>query len=107
MLSTPHAQNAAGSRVTRFVILSIVNQLAAANGFSTSSKPFKLHCLAFGPQIISTAINTLNQMQTAGNVTDNLPGYTIIDGNAAAIVSALQIAIAKILEDGVQVSLIQ
>ena len=66
-----------------------------------------LHCLAFGPQIDSTAISTLNQMQTAGNVTDNMPSYKIIYGNAATVISDLQTAIAKILQDGVQVSLIQ
>jgi len=91
-------------------VLSIVNQLAAAdsaNGYSTSTRPFLLHCLAFGPQINSTAINTLNQMQTAGNVTDNMPSYKIINGSAATVVTDLQTAIAKILQDGVQVSLIQ
>ncbi len=91
-------------------IQSIVSQLAAAdtaNGYSTSTRPFLLHCLAFGPQIGSTAISTLNQMQTAGNVTDNMPSYKIIDGDAASVVSDLQTAIAKILQDGVQVSLIQ
>ncbi len=91
-------------------IQSIVTQLAAqdtANGFSTSTRPFLLHCLAFGPQINSTAISTLNQMQTTGNVTDNMPNYKIIDGNSSTVVSDLQTAIAKILQDGVQVSLIQ
>ncbi len=91
-------------------VQSIVTQLAAqdtANGFSTSTRPFLLHCLAFGPQINSTAISTLNQMQTTGNVTDNMPSYKIINGNSSTVVSDLQTAIAKILQDGVQVSLIQ
>ena len=92
-------------------IMSIVNQMAAAdtaNGYSsTSTRPCLLHCLAFGPQINSTAISTLTQMQTTGNVTDNMPSYKIINGNATTVVSDLQTAIAKILQDGVQVSLIQ
>ncbi len=91
-------------------IQSIVTQMAAqdtANGFSSATRPFQLHCLAFGPQINSTAISTLNQMQTAGNVTDNMPSYKIINGNSSTVVTNLQTAIAKILQDGVQVSLIQ
>lgn len=91
-------------------ITSIITQLAAQDtsaGYGTSSRPFLLHCLAFGPQINSTAISTLNSMQQAGNVNDGMPAYKIIDGNAANVVSDLQTAIATILQDGVQVSLIQ
>ena len=54
-------------------IMTLVNQLAAqstAKGYSTPSKPLLLHCLAFGPQITAAGLSTLNQMQTAGNVTD-------------------------------------
>ena len=36
-----------------------------------------------------------------------MPSYKIINGNAATIISNLQTAIDKILETGVQVSLIQ
>jgi hypothetical protein len=36
-----------------------------------------------------------------------MPSYKIINGNTATIISDLQTAIAKILQDGVQVSLIQ
>ena len=46
-------------------------------------------------------------MQTIGNVNDGMPGYKKINGNASTIVSDLQTAIKKILQDGVQVSLIQ
>jgi Flp pilus assembly protein TadG len=91
-------------------VLGIVNQLAAqygAGGYSTPSRPLQLNCIAFGPQITATSISTLNQMQTAGNVTDNMPSYKIINGNAATVVADLQTAIAAILQDGVQVSLIQ
>ena len=90
-------------------IYSLCTQLAAqdsAGGFSTSSKPLLIHCIAFGPGV-STGLPTLRQMQTIGNVDDNMPSYKIIDGNDATIVSNLQIAVEKILQDGVQVSLIQ
>ena len=95
-------------------IISLVNQLAApstAQGYSTPSKPLLLHCIAFGPQITADGLSTLNQMQTAGNVTDGppntLPSYKIINGNASTYASNLQQAFATILQDGVQVSLIQ
>jgi len=90
-------------------IYSLCTQLAAsttANGYSTSARPLLINCLAFGPQG-STGLPTLQQMQTIGNVNDNMPSYKVINGNAATIVSDLQTAIAKILQDGVQVSLIQ
>jgi hypothetical protein len=77
-----------------------------AGGFSTSSHPVLIHCLAFGPQGIN-GVPTLNQMQTIGNVTDGMPSYKIINGNSATIIANLQTAIDTILEDGVQVSLIQ
>ena len=65
-----------------------------------------IHCLAFGPQG-TTGLPTLQQMQTIGNVTDNMPSYKIINGSSSTIISNLQTAIEKILQDGVQVSLIQ
>jgi hypothetical protein len=46
-------------------------------------------------------------MQTIGNVNDGMPAYKQINGNSATIISNLQTAIAKILQDGVQISLIQ
>ena len=50
---------------------------------------------------------TLNQMQTIGNVTDGMPSYKIIYGDQRTVVSNLQQAFTKILQSGVQVSLIQ
>ena len=46
-------------------------------------------------------------MQTIGNVNDGMPGYKIIYGDQSSIVSNLQQAFTKILQSGVQVSLIQ
>jgi hypothetical protein len=95
-------------------ILSLVNQLAgltSANGYSTTSKPLLLNCIAFGQIIDAAGLSTLNQMQVAGNVNDgsnnSLPSWKIINGNASTYASALQTAIGTILQNGVQVSLIQ
>jgi hypothetical protein len=90
-------------------IFTICQQLAgpdSGTGYSTSSKPLLIHCLAFGP-LGSSAAPTLSQMQSLGNVNDGMPAYKLINGDQATIVSNLQTAIAKILQDGVQVSLIQ
>jgi hypothetical protein len=78
----------------------------SANGYSTTSHPLLIHCLAFGPQG-SNATATLNQMQTIGNVNDGMPSYKIINGPENTVVTNLQTAISKILQTGVQVSLIQ
>jgi Flp pilus assembly protein TadG len=90
-------------------IYSLCTQLAAAdtaNGYSATNHPLLIHCLAFGPQG-SNATATLNQMQQIGNVNDGMPSYKIINGTESTVVTNLQTAIAKILQTGVQVSLIQ
>ncbi len=97
---------------------SLVSQLAALDsastpGYSTSTKPLLLHCIGFGPDFSpsgsTAAANkaTLNTMQTLGNVNDGMPSYKIIYGNQSTITSDLQQAFTKILQTGVQVSLIQ
>jgi hypothetical protein len=90
-------------------IYSLCTQLAAqssSGGYSTVTHPVLIHCLAFGPQG-TDGLATLTQMQTIGNVNDGMPSYKIISGSMSTIVSNLQTAIAKILQTGVQVSLIQ
>ena len=99
-------------------INSLCTQLAALDtagtpGYSTPSKPLLIHCIGFGPEFSPSSGNattntaTLNGMQTIGSVNDGMPGYKIIYGNQASIVSDLQQAFTKILQSGVQVSLIQ
>jgi Flp pilus assembly protein TadG len=90
-------------------IYSICTQICASTssgGFSTPSHPVLINCIAFGPQGVN-GLPTLNQMQTIGSVTDGMPSYKVISGNASTIIANLQTAIDKILETGVQVSLIQ
>ncbi len=68
------------------------------------------NCIAFGSIIDAAGLQTLHNMQVAGNVTDGpantLPSYKILT-NPGTYVTDLQTAFAKILQDGVQVSLIQ
>jgi hypothetical protein len=90
-------------------IYSLCTQLAAteaSGGFSTPSHKLLIHCIAFGAGG-DAAITTLSQMQQIGNVTDGMPSYKRIDGTESTIITNLQTAIAKILQDGVQVSLIK
>ena len=102
---TTYTDNAA-TVVTQAV--SLVTALTSA--YSTTSRPLQFHCIAFGPQITAAGLQTLCQMQAAGNVNDgpanSLPSYKIVQ-NATSYVTNLQTAFAKILQDGVQVSLIQ
>jgi Flp pilus assembly protein TadG len=90
-------------------IYTVCQQLAAlesAYGYSGSSRPLLLHCIAFGPQG-TDGLAILKQMQTYGNINDGMPSYKIIDGSESTVISNLQTTIEKILQDGVQVSLIQ
>ncbi len=97
---------------------SLCTQLAALDtasspGYSTPSKPLLIHCIGFGPDFSPSSGTasqnkaTLDGMQQIGNVTDGMPGYKIIYGDQASIVSDLQQAFTKILQSGVQISLIQ
>jgi hypothetical protein len=97
-------------------ILEICAQIAAQeedSGYSTPSKPVEIHCIGFGPEFdpssASAAVNTdtLNQMQLIGNVDDGMPSYKIVYGTEDQIVASLQEAFTRILQSGVQVSLIQ
>ncbi len=86
---------------------------AATPGYSTASKPLLIHCIGFGPAFspdsgtASANTATLEGMQTIGNVSDGMPSYKIIYGDQSTIVNDLQQAFTKILQSGVQVSLIQ
>lgn len=85
---------------------------ASPPGYSTPSKKAQIHCIGFGPTFApggagqAAAINTLNQMQIRGNITDGMPGYKIINGSEASVVADLQQAFTQILQSGVQISLI-
>ncbi len=106
------------SSSVRTQIYSICNQICALEtasppGFSTNSKKVLIHCIGFGPAFeagsASASANTatLNQMQIIGSVTDGMPSYKIVTGTESQVITKLQQAITKIMQDGVQVSLIQ
>jgi len=89
------------------------NDTASPAGYSMPTKKLQIHCIGFGPMFdpsdsgTATRVATLNEMQTRGNVTDGMPSYKLAYGSESQIVSRLQEAFTKILQSGVQVSLIQ
>ena len=80
---------------------------ASPPGYSTTTRQALIHCISFGPLVDSTTLQTLNNMQTIGNVNDGMPSYKIINGTQSQNVSNLQQAFTNILESTVPVSLIQ
>jgi Flp pilus assembly protein TadG len=99
-------------------ILTICNQICAPDtagvpGYSSGSKKVKLHCIGFGPYFspgssqATAATSFLNQMQLAGNVSDGMPDYKVIYGSQSDVITKLQKAFQKIMQDGIQVTLIQ
>ena len=98
-------------------IYSLCSQLAANEGasppgYSTPSKKVLIHCIGFGPVFApnsdkrSSALATLREMQSRGNVTDNMPEYKVIYGTENEMISRMQQAFTQILQDGVQVALV-
>lgn len=98
-------------------VYSLCSQLAASEnasppGYSTPSKKVLIHCIGFGPVFApdsdkrSSALSTLREMQTRGNVTDNMPEYKVIYGTEPEMISRMQQAFTQILQDGVQVALV-
>lgn len=106
------------SSTIRAQIYGLCTQLAAADtasppGYSSGAKKLKIHCIGFGPVFDSSSasaaacIETLNQMQIIGNVNDGMPSYKIINGTESQVITKLQQAFTKIMQDFVQVTLIQ
>ncbi len=89
------------------------NETASPPGYSTPSKKVLIHCIGFGPVFApdsdkrAGALATLREMQTRGNVTDNMPEYKVIYGTETEMISRMQQAFTQILQDGVQVALVQ
>lgn len=86
---------------------------ASSPGYSTPTKKVLIHCIGFGPAFDPASSSaddnkaTLDGMQQIGNVTDGMPSYKIIYGSESTIINNLQQAFTKIMQDGVQISLIQ
>jgi hypothetical protein len=88
-------------------------ETASPPGYSSGSKKVQIHCIGFGPVFEpgspdrTTAIATLNEMQTIGNVTDGMPSYKTITGSESEMINKMQKAFTQILQNGIQVSLIR
>jgi Putative Flp pilus-assembly TadE/G-like len=90
---------------------------ASPPGYSTARKKVLIHTLAFGPEVEdnspdrAAALATLSGMEAIGNIPAanriDQVSYKIITGSDDQIVTKLQQAITKIMQDGVQVSLIE
>ena len=91
-------------------IYSICTQLAAstsAGGYSTPSHPLLINCIAFGPQGSRRRCRRSTRCRPSATSTTACPATRSSTAMRATIISNLQTAIDKILQDGVQVSLIQ
>jgi Flp pilus assembly protein TadG len=99
----------------------IATQICAdvsAGGFSTSRKPVKVHCIAFGSLFESTntsvnktnALNNLAQLEVIGSVqpagATTLASNKIIVGDFNTRINNLQSAFSSIMQDGIQVALV-
>ncbi len=92
--------------------------LQSAGGYSTTTKPVKIHCIAFGSLFESSnsstnktnALQNLAQMEVIGNVQTSgattLASNKIIVGDYATRIANVQSAFTSIMEDGIQVTLI-
>ncbi len=105
-------------------VYSVVDQICALDsnnppGYSTSRKPVKIHCIAFGalfePANFSAsttqALTLLQTIQYKGKTQSSpslpLAASKIITGDADTRVEKLRQALSAIMQDGVQVSLIE
>jgi hypothetical protein len=94
-------------------------ETATNPGFATKRKPVLIHCIGFGPVFDvssadrTSALTTLQQLEVIGGVqtgTTNpaaLASYKLITGSDATVTANLRTAIGKIMQDGVQVTLVR
>ena len=88
-------------------------ETASSPGYSSATKKVQIHCIGFGPLFDpatsgqSTRVATLNAMQVIGNVNDGMPSYKLVYGNETTMINNMQQAFTKILQNGIQISLIQ
>lgn len=99
----------------------IATQICAdisAGGFSTTRKPVKIHCIAFGSLFNASnsssyktnALQNLATLEVIGGVQSSgattLAANKIVTGNFSTRISDLQAAFTSIMQDGVQVTLV-
>jgi hypothetical protein len=108
-------------------VLSDVNSICTAltadeanHGFGTRAKPVLIHCIAFGGVIGSSAPSTLVTMETLGNIpveqrigSTTAPygsvtaPYKLITGTETQMRDGLRNCISRIMQAGIQVSLLE
>jgi Flp pilus assembly protein TadG len=107
----------AGATQSQTIAQQICNNLSSG-GFSTTRKPVKIHCIAFGslfePTNTSSAktnalqnlasLEVIGSVQSAGATT--LASNKIVIGNFNTRIANLQAAFTSIMQDGVQVTLL-
>ncbi|MGD9646207.1 MAG: pilus assembly protein TadG-related protein [Pirellulales bacterium] len=87
-------------------------ETASSPGYSSATKKVQIHCIGFGPQFDpatsgqSSRVATLNAMQVIGNVNDGMPSYKLVYGTESTMINNMQQAFTKILQNGIQISLI-
>ncbi|MGL4463131.1 MAG: hypothetical protein ACRC1K_13365, partial [Planctomycetia bacterium] len=98
--------------------VALVTQICAlesAGGFSAPSRKAKVHAIAFGDLFSTSTANAvsaktfLQRVEVAGLTakTSELPSYKIITGTADQRITRLQEAFTKIMQDGIQCTLIE
>lgn len=120
---TPTSSTGSGSNGDATSIskaLDVVDQIVApttANGFSLENAPARVYPIAFGDlfatgnSLRTSALNFLQNTayrgQTSDSATTPLPSYQIIIGTADERIEALRSSFERILQSGVQVTLIE
>jgi Flp pilus assembly protein TadG len=106
------------------VLLGVVDQICALEtasppGYSTTRKPVLIHCIGFGTLFNADstdpdkpyALQLLQDIQfrgkTQASAADPLPSYKIVTGTPQQRIDKLRDAIGRIMQDGIQVSLIE
>ncbi|QEL13990.1 pilus assembly protein TadG-related protein [Limnoglobus roseus] len=112
--------NGNGDPTSISMALDVIDQTVAsttANGFSLSNSPARVYPIAFGDLFSSTstykasALSFLQDVayhgQTGASASTALPSYQIITGTAQQRVDGLRTTFERILQSGVQVTLIE
>jgi hypothetical protein len=111
--------NSGNATTQAFNITSQICALETASppGYGTARNPVLVHCIAFGDLFeysgggAATALSNLQEMQFRGNVQANagtpLESYKIITGTPDERIAKLTEAFRRIMQDGVQVTLIE
>jgi hypothetical protein len=121
-IANGYAAGTNGSNEAANQAIEVATRLCASDqgsnsGYTTSRKPVRIHCMAFGSLFNSpmgangqTALNLLQQLQTIGGVqsdpTTPLDPSKIITGTSQQRISNMQTAFSNIMQDGYSVTLI-